>query len=246
MEKWIFGLSEDEKQRLEALCARIGIPSNTPEHMKWEMVGRRLASEQPEFREKRGRGRPSVGRFGLDYQRANEIKARRRERVAAGESRRITDLSLIKELAESDHKLFPQATDIDVLAQSVSRGNKVWAEESAKAQQSLKQIMARERAEKRREARREAKMRKQARGNGLRPGRRNWQRPGQGEFGVLAFWIFRTEYPIQSRLAINSFFSDNHKSDLVAIMADHPNLRWMVRDAKDCSHIAERPLRSPG
>ena len=65
---------KDEKQRLEALCARIGIPSNTPEYMKWHLVGRRLASEQPEFKEKPGRGRRSVGKGGVDYRRAMLIK----------------------------------------------------------------------------------------------------------------------------------------------------------------------------
>ena len=51
----------------------------------------------------------------MDYQRAKEIKARRRERVAAGESRPLSDVSLIRELGESGHKLFPQTMGIDAL-----------------------------------------------------------------------------------------------------------------------------------
>ncbi len=164
---WVFAtaaetgrLTKQEKRAFEALCKRLGILSGLGDLAKWVIVGALLASEQREFKKKRGRGRPSVGKSNVDYQRVKAINAKRRKLMAAGRIGRASDASLIRELVGSDHRLFPKTVGFDALAASVSRGNKIWREFEVFGQRLQKRIAARERARKEREARSQEEKRK--------------------------------------------------------------------------------------
>lgn len=130
-----------EKAALGTLCERLGISDSQPEWMKWALIGRLLAFEQPEFAKKRGRGRPRA-EMGVDRQRALFIEQEQSEED--GRQGSISVASLIKKATTRDHPLFPQNIGIDTLASSVSRGNKALKEDRAWAKRLKKQRAARE------------------------------------------------------------------------------------------------------
>ena len=129
----------------DALCERLGIRKG-PEVATFIAVAIKLAKEQPEFSEKRGRGRPSLGNFSpsVAYKRTQAVRKLRREKEAEGVAGPLRDKALTKELVDSRHQFF-RSGNTRTLAASVSRGNTQWRELQRRYERQLEQLRTEER-----------------------------------------------------------------------------------------------------